>query len=83
MIAFRDDDERPNRPRLREWRQFRGLSLGELGQLVGAPEDEIASYEDDPQRQMPLKMQFRSMEALRITPEQFVDEPPAARREQH
>jgi hypothetical protein len=30
---------------------------------------------------MPLKMQFRIMEALRITPKQFVEEPPAARRE--
>ena len=83
MTTFRDDDEPSSRPRLREWRLSRGLGLGELAQLVGVSEDEIASYEDDPQRQMPLKMQFRSMEALRITPEQFVDEPPAARREQH
>ena len=56
MTTFRDDDEPPSRPRLREWRLSRGLGLGELAQLVGVSEDEIASYEDDPRRPMTLKM---------------------------
>jgi hypothetical protein len=43
--------------------------LGELAQLVDSHEDEIASYEDAPQARMPLKMQFRIVEALRITPD--------------
>ena len=78
MTTFRDDDEPSSRPRLREWRLSRGLGLGELAQLVGVSEDEIASYEDDPRRPMTLKMQLRITKALDITAEQFVDNPPHA-----
>jgi transcriptional regulator with XRE-family HTH domain len=71
----------PRRHYLRGWRLFRGLSQGELAQLVGVSEDEIASYEDHT-RVITLKMQGSLMNALGIGPAEFFEEPAAVKRTQ-
>lgn len=47
----------PQRHYLREWRLHRGLSKGELAQMVGTSEDEIDRYEAGDQ-DIKLEMQL-------------------------
>ena len=62
MIAFRDDDEQPSRPRLRDGHQFRGRA--NLRSLRVRPRT------GSPTMRMPLKLRCRSKcnSALRIRP---------------
>jgi transcriptional regulator with XRE-family HTH domain len=66
----------PYRHYLKEWREHRGLLQADLARLVGTAASVISRYETG-DRRIHLEMQFKLMQALRITPPQFFSPPDA------
>lgn len=66
----------PARHYLREWREHRGYSQHELGQMVGATGGTISRYEKG-DRGLPLEFLLKLFEALDILPGQFFGPPEA------
>ena len=75
MVTDPDGQPKPRfRHYMREWRKKKGLSQGELGELVNASKAVISRYENG-SRPLTIDMSFRIMVALGITPEQFFSDP--------
>lgn len=64
----------PFRHYLKEWREHRRLLQSDLAKLVGTAASVISRYETG-DRRIYLEMQFKLMQALRITPAQFFAPP--------
>jgi transcriptional regulator with XRE-family HTH domain len=68
--------DQPFRHYLKEWREHRKMLQADLAKLVGTAASVISRYETG-DRRIHLEMQFRLMQALRITPAQFFSPPDA------
>lgn len=66
----------PPRHYLREWREKRGLTMEQLGKLVGTTGGTIGRYEKG-ERGLPLELQLKLFHALDILPGQFFAPPEA------
>jgi transcriptional regulator with XRE-family HTH domain len=64
----------PPKHHLRDWREFRGLSRGDLARRTGITASEIADYETGARR-IRLADQFRLMHALHIGRSKFFSSP--------
>ena len=66
--------DQPYRHYLKEWREHRGLMQAELAKMVDTAASVISRYETG-DRRIHLEMQFKLMQALRISPAQFFSPP--------
>ena len=69
--------DQPFRHYLKEWREHRKMLQADLAKLVGTAASVISRYETG-DRRIHLEMQFKLMQALRITPAQFFTRPDEA-----